>query len=121
MLIFRLSILFGSCLVSKEKMGQYESHMSFTLPGLYRVVSGINVFDPRFNIVAPGANESIYFPFTRQDGSFSKFYPYIDELLYGQNENDEHMYVSVPPYLLLLLLFFFLLSYPKYYTVSRSG
>ncbi|KAL1224984.1 Sucrose synthase 5 [Cardamine amara subsp. amara] len=76
---------------NKEKAGQYESHTSFTLPGLYRVVSGINVFDPRFNIVAPGADESMYFPFTSQDGNFIKFYPYIDELLYSQNENDEHI------------------------------
>ncbi|KAH0849370.1 hypothetical protein HID58_090337 [Brassica napus] len=76
---------------SKERAGQYESHMSFTLPGLYRVVSGINVFDPRFNIAAPGADDSIYFPFTSQDRRFTKFHPSIEELLYSQNENDEHI------------------------------
>ena len=32
-------------------MGQYESHTSFTMPDLYRVVQGIDVFDPKFNIV----------------------------------------------------------------------
>ncbi|KAL0396165.1 UNVERIFIED_CONTAM: Sucrose synthase 5, partial [Sesamum calycinum] len=39
---------------SKDRPGQYESHTAFTLPGLYRVVSGINVFDPKFNIASPG-------------------------------------------------------------------
>uniref|UniRef100_A0A1J3JU94 Sucrose synthase n=1 Tax=Noccaea caerulescens TaxID=107243 RepID=A0A1J3JU94_NOCCA len=76
---------------SKERPGQYESHMSFSLPGLYRVVSGINVFDPRFNIAAPGADDSIYFPFTAEDRRFTKFYPSIEELLYSQDENDEHI------------------------------
>lgn len=42
--------------------GQYESHQSFTMPGLYRVVKGISVFDPKFNIVSPGADQDLYFP-----------------------------------------------------------
>ncbi|KAJ6888138.1 hypothetical protein NC652_029233 [Populus alba x Populus x berolinensis] len=39
---------------SKDRAGQYESHTAFTMPGLCRVVSGINVFDPKFNIASPG-------------------------------------------------------------------
>ncbi|KEH26856.1 sucrose synthase [Medicago truncatula] len=31
---------------SKDRPGQYETHTAFTMPGLCRVVSGINVFDP---------------------------------------------------------------------------
>ena len=38
-------------LLRKNTVGQYESNWAFTLPGLYRVVHGINVFDPEFNIV----------------------------------------------------------------------
>lgn len=37
-------------------MGQYESYKTFTLPGQYRVVEGIDVYDPKFNIVSPGNN-----------------------------------------------------------------
>ena len=37
--------------------GQYESHTAFTMPDLYRVVKGIDVFDPKFNIVSPGADQ----------------------------------------------------------------
>ena len=50
-----------------ESVGQYESYTSYTLPGLDRVVDGIDVFDPRFNIVSPGADPDIYFPFTETD------------------------------------------------------
>ncbi|XP_048498071.1 sucrose synthase 5-like [Beta vulgaris subsp. vulgaris] len=49
---------------SKDRPGQYESHAAYTLPRLYRVVSGINVFNQKFNINAPGTDQSVYFPFT---------------------------------------------------------
>jgi sucrose synthase len=42
-------------------MGQYESHITFTLPDLYGVVYWIHVFDPKFNIGSSGADMSIYF------------------------------------------------------------
>lgn len=45
-------------------MGQYESHTHFTMPGLYRVVKGIDIFDPKFNIVSPGVDMDVYFPNT---------------------------------------------------------
>lgn len=76
---------------SKNRPGQYESHVAFTMPGLYRVVSGINVFDPKFNIASPGADQSVYFPFTEQQKRLTKFQPAIDELLYSKEDNDEHM------------------------------
>ncbi|WRX18651.1 Sucrose synthase - like 2, partial [Theobroma cacao] len=76
---------------SKEKPGQYESHAAFTMPGLHRVVSGINIFDPKFNIVAPGADQSVYFPYTEKKRRLSSFHPAIEELLYSQNDNNEHI------------------------------
>jgi sucrose synthase len=48
---------------TKESVGQYESYSSFTMPGLYRVVSGIDCFDPKFNIVSPGTDEAAFFPY----------------------------------------------------------
>eukprot|EP00887_Chlorella_sp_A99_P005770 scaffold1.g5770.t1 len=47
----------------EEMVGQYESYKSFTMPGLYRVVEGVDIFSPKFNIVSPGADLDIYFPF----------------------------------------------------------
>ncbi|GAB2287476.1 Sucrose synthase 7 [Dionaea muscipula] len=75
---------------SKDRPGQYESHAAYTLPGLYRVVSGVNVFDPKFNIASPGADQSVYFPFTDSHKRFTQFHPGIEELLYNEVDNDEH-------------------------------
>ncbi|PSS00265.1 Sucrose synthase [Actinidia chinensis var. chinensis] len=76
---------------SKDRPGQYESHAAFTLPGLCRVVSGINVFDPKFNIAAPGADQSVYFPCTDRQKRFTKFHPSIEELLFSKVDNIEHI------------------------------
>ncbi|XP_021894362.1 sucrose synthase [Carica papaya] len=78
---------------SKDTVGQYESHTAFTLPGLYRVVHGIDVFDPKFNIVSPGADMSIYFPYTEESRRLKSFHPEIEELLYSAVENEEHLCV----------------------------
>jgi hypothetical protein len=37
-------------------MGQYESYQNFTLPGLYQVLNGINLFAPKFNVIPPGVD-----------------------------------------------------------------
>ncbi|KAF8779338.1 hypothetical protein HU200_002771 [Digitaria exilis] len=76
---------------SKEKSGQYESHYAFTMPGLCRFATGINVFDPKFNIAAPGADQSIYFPFTLKQKRLTDLHPQIEELVYGKEDNDEHI------------------------------
>lgn len=78
---------------SKDTVGQYESHTAFTLPGLYRVVHGIDVFDPKFNIVSPGADMSIYFPYTEEKRRLKSFHEEIEELLYSPVENKEHLCV----------------------------
>ncbi|KAF0934530.1 hypothetical protein E2562_025626 [Oryza meyeriana var. granulata] len=76
---------------SKEKPGQYESHYAFTMPGLCRYATGINVFDPKFNIAAPGADQSVYFPFTQKQKRLTDLHPQIEELLYSKEDNDEHI------------------------------
>ncbi|MFN7989269.1 MAG: sucrose synthase [Thermoanaerobaculia bacterium] len=69
---------------TRDVVGQYESYSSFTMPGLYRVVNGIDVFDPRFNIVSPGADEDVYFPFTEKDRRLAALTPMIEELVFGE-------------------------------------
>jgi len=69
---------------TKDEVGQYESYSSFTMPGLYRVVNGVDVFDPRFNIVSPGADENVYFPFTDSERRLSALGPMIEELVLGE-------------------------------------
>ncbi|KAH7284986.1 hypothetical protein KP509_33G005600 [Ceratopteris richardii] len=76
---------------SKDTVGQYESHMAFTLPGCYRVVNGIDVFDPKFNIVSPGADMNIYFPFSDESKRLKGLHKDIEELIFGSTQNDEHI------------------------------
>ncbi|KAL0364466.1 UNVERIFIED_CONTAM: Sucrose synthase 7 [Sesamum angustifolium] len=58
---------------------------------LQRVVSGINVFDPKFNIASPGADQSVYFPFSDKQKRFTKFQPALEELLYSKEDTEEHI------------------------------
>ncbi|KDO73787.1 hypothetical protein CISIN_1g003661mg [Citrus sinensis] len=88
---FIITSTFQEIAGSKDTVGQYESHTAFTLPGLYRVVHGIDVFDPKFNIVSPGADMSIYFPYTEEKRRLKSFHPEIEELLYSDVENKEHL------------------------------
>ncbi|THG05022.1 hypothetical protein TEA_014231 [Camellia sinensis var. sinensis] len=76
---------------NKTHVGQYESHTAFTLPGLYRVVHGIDVFDPKFNIVSPGADMTIYFPYSENQKRLTALHGSIEELLYDPEQNDEHI------------------------------
>nr|QCQ29523.1 sucrose synthase [Camellia fraterna] len=88
---FIITSTFQEIAGSKNTVGQYESHTAFTMPGLYRVVHGIDVFDPKFNIVSPGADMSIYFPHTEKEKRLTKFHPEIEELLFSEVENEEHL------------------------------
>ncbi|XP_052190015.1 sucrose synthase 2 [Diospyros lotus] len=76
---------------TKNTVGQYESHTAFTLPSLYRVVHGIDVFDPKFNIVSPGADMTIYFPYSEEDKRLTALHGSIEKLLYDPAQNDEHI------------------------------
>ncbi|KAF2325137.1 hypothetical protein GH714_023009 [Hevea brasiliensis] len=74
---------------TKNTVGQYESHTAFTLPGLYRVVHGIDVFDPKFNIVSPGADMSIYFPYSEKQKRLTALHASIEKMLYDPEPTDE--------------------------------
>lgn len=69
---------------TEDSVGQYESYKSYTMPGLYRIVDGIDVFDPKFNIVSPGADAEVYFPYTATDRRLHSLHPQIEEMIYGQ-------------------------------------
>ncbi len=66
----------------EENVGQYESYSAFTMPGLYRVVNGIDLFDPKFNIVSPGADPNVYFPYTESGRRLGGVHEEIERLLY---------------------------------------
>ncbi len=73
----------------KDSVGQYESYGAFTMPGLYRVVNGINMFDPKFNIVSPGANQEIFFPYSEHARRIAEHSDQIREMVFGEENNPE--------------------------------
>ncbi|MEN8108636.1 MAG: sucrose synthase [Pseudomonadota bacterium] len=72
-----------------DSVGQYEAHGAYTMPGLYRVVHGIDVFDPKFNIVSPGADEEIYFPYSETGRRLTHYDEDINNLLFGSDDGDK--------------------------------
>jgi hypothetical protein len=54
-------------------------------PGTARA-QGVDVFDPKFNIVSPGADPEVYFPFFETERRLTKFQPAIEDLLFGADE-----------------------------------
>lgn len=65
-----------------DSVGQYESYESFTMPDLFHVVKGIELFSPKFNVVPPGVNEHVYFPYTRTEDRVPAKKEYLEELLF---------------------------------------
>jgi sucrose synthase len=74
---------------TEENPGQYESYMTFTMPNLYRVIHGIDVYDPKFNIVSPGADPQIYFPAEDKEHRFIELHEEIDSLIFGGHRPEE--------------------------------
>lgn len=70
-----------------EVIGQYESYLNFSMPGLYRVTGGINLFHPKFNIVSPGVNKKIFFPYTESESRIGEIRKELNTLLF-ENIND---------------------------------
>lgn len=71
---------------TEDGLGQYESYMAFTMPALHRVVHGIDVYDPKFNIVSPGADPDTYFSYKETDRRLTYLHGEIEELVYGAGD-----------------------------------
>lgn len=52
---------------TEDTIGQYESYQFFSMPSLYQVISGTNLFAPKFNVIPPGVDEGIYFPYYQKE------------------------------------------------------
>ena len=53
---------------------------------MFLLAQGIDVFDPKFNIVSPGADSDIYFSYDQADKRLTSLHPEIEELLFGKEE-----------------------------------
>ena len=72
-----------------ETVGQYESYTTFTLPDLYRVINGIDIYDPKFNIVSPGADAEIYFSYQQQERRLRYLHEELEALIFGEESGEE--------------------------------
>lgn len=72
---------------TRHSIGQYEGYTSYTLPGLYRVTHGIDLYDPKFNIVSPGADASVYFPYHQESDRLKNLHEEISQMLFGKGAN----------------------------------
>jgi len=68
---------------TRETIGQYESYNHFTMPGLYRTLRGVSPFDPKFNIVSPGADPQFFFPYTQRRKGSRKAREEVERLVFG--------------------------------------
>ena len=74
---------------TEESIGQYESYRNFTMPDLYRVTGGINLFHPKFNIVPPGVNTKVYFPYTQKKNRLKEIKNELHSLLFENAEDPD--------------------------------
>lgn len=81
---------------TSDTIGQYEAYQAFPMPGLYRVVHGIDVFDPKFNIVSPGADADVYFPHAETNRRELDRAPDIEDLLFGGERDDARGVLQKP-------------------------
>ena len=79
---FIISSTYQEIVGTSDSVGQYESYQCFTMPELYHVVSGIELFSPKFNVVPPGVNESYFFPYTNREERLLGEGERLEELLF---------------------------------------
>lgn len=88
---FIISSTYQEIVGTPDSIGQYESYKCFTMPELYHVVNGIELFSPKFNVVPPGVNEAVYFPYTRTEDRLPDDRERLEELLFTL-EDPEQVY-----------------------------
>jgi sucrose synthase len=78
------------------RVGQYESYQFFTMPGLYQVVGGINLFNPKFNVVPPGVDEANYFSYELTEKRPASQTRYWRSRLFEEQSEDIYGYLENP-------------------------
>ncbi len=70
-----------------DTMGQYESYKNFTMPELYHVVDGIDLFSSKFNTVPPGVNEHIFFRYNQKENRDPNLQSRVKDLLFTREDS----------------------------------
>ncbi len=69
-------------------MGQYESYCLFSMPDLFKVVNGVNLYHPKFNVVSPGVDDALYFPYDQSEKRMQNQTKELTERLFYQKGDD---------------------------------
>ncbi|WP_019499873.1 sucrose synthase [Pseudanabaena sp. PCC 6802] len=85
---FIISSTYQEIVGTPDSVGQYESYKCFTMPELYHVVSGIELFSPKFNVVPPGVNENFFFPYTNTQDRLLGERERLEDLLFTLEDPD---------------------------------
>lgn len=88
---FLISSTYQEIVGTPDSIGQYESYKCFTMPDLYHVVDGIELFSPKFNVVPPGVNEHVYFPYTRTEDRIPDSAERLEKMLFT-DEDPAHIF-----------------------------
>lgn len=75
---------------TENTMGQYESYQFFSLPQLFQVVNGVNLFAPKFNVIPPGVDEELYFPYYQKEKRIQTKWQQWESRLFDDNSEDIH-------------------------------
>jgi len=75
---------------TEDTIGQYEAHSFFTLPELYQVTNGINLFAPKFNVIPPGVDETLYFPYHQTENRIENKKLKWEKRLFAEETDDIH-------------------------------
>ncbi|MCB0730558.1 MAG: sucrose synthase [Ignavibacteriae bacterium] len=86
---FQITSTYQEIAGTEHTVGQYETHKHFTLPGLYRVENGVDLYNVKFNIISPGVNERIFFPYTKNNKRNPKIKNYLTQLVFENLEDNE--------------------------------
>ncbi|MGI2902903.1 sucrose synthase [Tolypothrix sp. VBCCA 56010] len=86
---FIISSTYQEIVGTPDSVGQYESYKCFTMPDLYHVVNGIELFSPKFNVVPPGVNENAYFPYTRNEDRVESDRLRLEEMLFTLDDSSQ--------------------------------
>ncbi len=86
---FVISSSYQEIVGTSDSVGQYESYKSFTMPDLYHVTNGIELFSPKFNIVPPGVNEAYFFPYTNTQDRLLDQQTRLEELLFTLEDDSQ--------------------------------
>ncbi len=81
---------------TESRFGQYESYQFYTMPGLYQVVGGVNLFNPKFNVVPPGVDEANYFPYYDTEKRPASKTHYWRKRLFEEESEDIYGYLETP-------------------------